>query len=413
LAESAVESSAEVVVDLNEKEPIRVLHVDDETSLLRIAKQCLEMEGSFQVDTASSVDEALEKVKKGSYDAVVSDYQMPGKDGLELLKELREKGDSTPFIMFTGKGREEVAIKALNLGANQYLNKTGDPETVYTELAHSISEVARSARAVAERKKAEETARESEEKWRSLVEMAPDGMATVDTKGVFTSVNSAFLRLTGYKREDIVGKHFTKLQTIQPKDIPKYLKLMIPALRGELPPPFEYSYVRKDGAISWGEAHIGSFKKNGKTIGYQVIFKEITERKRVEAKLLESEERFRLLFENVPVGVSLMDAEGHVVAANDADCRFLGHTQKELVGTHFSKFTHPEDLKKDLELYRELMRGKRNTYTIEKRYLRKDGKVVWGRLSASSIRDDNKRPKYAIAIREEMPEENNAEKTLA
>jgi PAS domain S-box-containing protein len=387
--------------------------VDDETSLLRIAKQCLEMEGSFQVDTASSVDEALEKVKKGSYDAVVSDYQMPGKDGLELLKELREKGDSTPFIMFTGKGREEVAIKALNLGANQYLNKTGDPETVYTELAHSISEVARSARAVAERKKAEETARESEEKWRSLVEMAPDGMATVDTKGFFTSVNSAFLRLTGYKREDIVGKHFTKLQTIQPKDIPKYLKLMIPAMRGKLPPPFEYSYVRKDGAISWGEAHIGSFKKNGKTIGYQVIFKEITERKRVEAKLLESEERFRLLFENVPVGVSLMDAEGHVVAANDADCRFLGHTQKELVGTHFSKFTHPEDLKKDLELYRELMRGKRNTYTIEKRYLRKDGKVVWGRLSASSIRDDNKRPKYAIAIREEMPEENNAEKTGA
>lgn len=413
MAESAVESSAEVVVDLNEKEPIRVLHVDDETSLLRIAKQCLEMEGSFQVDTASSVDEALEKVKKGSYDAVVSDFQMPGKDGLELLKELREKGDSTPFIMFTGKGREEVAIKALNLGASQYLNKTGDPETVYAELAHSISEVARSARAVAERKKAEETARESEEKWRSLVEMAPDGMATVDTKGVFTSVNSAFLRLTGYKREDIVGKRFTKLQTIKPKDIPKYLKLMIPALRGELPPPFEYSYVRKDGAISWGEAHIGSFKKSGKTIGYQVIFKEITERKRVEAKLLESEERFRLLFENVPVGVSLMDAEGHVVVANDADCRFLGHTQKELVGTHFSKFTHPEDLKKDLELYRELMRGKRNTYTIEKRYLRKDGKVVWGRLSASSIRDDNKRPKYAIAIREEMPEENNAEKTLA
>jgi hypothetical protein len=59
------------------------------------------------------------------------------------------------------------------------------------------------------------------------------------------------------------------------------------------------------------------------------------------------------------------------------------------------------------------MRGKRNTYTIEKRYLRKDGKVVWGRLSASSIRDNNKRPKYAIAIREEMPEENNAEKTGA
>jgi PAS domain S-box-containing protein len=180
--------------------------------------------------------------------------------------------------------------------------------------------------------------------------------------------------------------------------------MMISALRGRLPEPFEYSYVRKDGTIGWGEAHIGPLKTNGKTIGYQVIFREITERKRIETKLLESEERFRLLFENAPVGVSLMDADGHVVAANEADCRFLGYSQKELVGMHFSKFTHPEDLRKDLELYNELMEGKRSTYTIEKRYVRKDGKVVSGRSSVSSIRDDDKRPRYAIVICERMPE---------
>jgi hypothetical protein len=144
-----------------------------------------------------------------------------------------------------------------------------------------------------------------------------------------------------------------------------------------------------------------------------VIFREITERKRIETKLLESEERFRLLFENAPVGVSLMDADGHVVAANEADCRFLRYTQKELVGMHFSKFTHPEDLKKDLELHKKLMEGKRNTYTIEKRYVRKDGKVVWGRLTASSIRDDSERLKYTVVICEGMPEERNAEKTFA
>jgi len=522
MVESVVQSRAEIVVGFTEKPKIRVLHVDDELGLLKVAKQCLEVQGPFQVDSASFVEEALAKLEREQYDAVVSDYQMPGKDGLALLKELRNRNDSTSFIMFTGKGREEVAVQALNLGADAYVNKAGEPETVYCELAHSIrNSVAKKeaqecllyqaelmqnvsdaiiasdgnfvltswnqaaekmygwkanevigrldqdvlqsefvgidrARAIqklretgkfsgeliqlhrnghrinvesntmalrgknsqtigyvsvnrdiTDLKDAEETLKESEEKWRSLVEMAPDGMATTDTKGFFTSVNSAFLRLTGYKREDIVGKHFTKLQTIEPKDIPKYLKLMISALRGKLPEPFEYSYVRKDGAISWGEAHIGSLKKNGKTIGYQVIFREITERKRVEAKLLESEERFRLLFENVSVGGSLMDADGHVVAANDADCRFLGYTQKELVGMHFSKFTHPEDLKKDLELYRELMKGKRNTYTIQKRYLRKDGKAVWGRSRVFSIRDDNKRPKCAIVIREEMPEERN------
>jgi DNA-binding response OmpR family regulator len=76
------------------------------------------MEGQFQVDIASSVNEAIGKMKEESYDAVVSDYQMPGKDGLSFLGELREKGNEIPFIVFTGKGREEIAIKALNLGAD-------------------------------------------------------------------------------------------------------------------------------------------------------------------------------------------------------------------------------------------------------------------------------------------------------
>ena len=147
MVESVVQSPAEIVVGSSEKLKIRVLHVDDELGLLKVAKQCLEMQGPFRVDTASSVEEALVKLEKERYDAVVSDYQMPGKDGLEFLKELRESGNSVPFIMFTGKGREEVAIRALNLGANQYLNKTGETETVYTELAHTITELARTKKA--------------------------------------------------------------------------------------------------------------------------------------------------------------------------------------------------------------------------------------------------------------------------
>jgi len=102
--EYAVESSPEVVVDLNERRLIRVLHVDDDSNLLRISKQFMEMEGPLQVDTALSVEEALEKLEKEKYDIVVSDYQMPEKDGLEFLKTLRSKGNAIPFIMFTGKG---------------------------------------------------------------------------------------------------------------------------------------------------------------------------------------------------------------------------------------------------------------------------------------------------------------------
>jgi PAS domain S-box-containing protein len=137
VTESTIKSSAEVV-GIVEAVPIRVLHVDDESSFLKVAKQCLEMQGLFQVETASSVEEAMEKLEEKDFDAIVSDYVMPGKDGLEFLKELRHSGNNIPFIIFTGKGREEVAIKALNLGADRYFNKVGDPETVYGELAHGI-----------------------------------------------------------------------------------------------------------------------------------------------------------------------------------------------------------------------------------------------------------------------------------
>ena len=105
---------------------IRVLFVDNERGFLKTSKQILEMQGPFQVDLATSVEEAYEKMETKEYDLIISDYQMP-KDGLDFLKELRSEGNNIPFILFTGKGREEVAIQALNLGADYYINKVGKP----------------------------------------------------------------------------------------------------------------------------------------------------------------------------------------------------------------------------------------------------------------------------------------------
>lgn len=130
------------------KKIISVLHVDDDLVFLKTAKLCLEMHGQFEIDVASSVEDALRKLGESEYDAVVSDYQMSGRDGLEFLKELRDKGNKIPFVIFTGKGREEVAINALNLGADGYFNKAGKPDMVYGELAQGI-------RLIVERNRAE------------------------------------------------------------------------------------------------------------------------------------------------------------------------------------------------------------------------------------------------------------------
>jgi PAS domain S-box-containing protein len=201
MREYTTESMAEVALDLSEKKRIRLLHVDDESRFLNVAKQCLETDDRLQVDTASSVEEATEKMKNRVYDVIVSDFQMPGKDGLEFLKELRHRGDTIPFIVFTGKGREEVAVNALNLSADRYLDKTGNPETVYGELAHAI-------RQAADRKSAQERMIESEEKYRTLFEEAMDAVFVADAEtGMLIDCNRTATELVGRSKSELIGKH--------------------------------------------------------------------------------------------------------------------------------------------------------------------------------------------------------------
>jgi DNA-binding response OmpR family regulator len=115
---------------------ISVLLVDDEPVLLDLGSFYLTQREHFTVDTASDGREALEMLEKHPYQIVVSDYDMPYMNGIELLREVKNRSPNQPFIIFTGKGREEVVIEALNLGADFYLQKGGDTKAQYTELAH-------------------------------------------------------------------------------------------------------------------------------------------------------------------------------------------------------------------------------------------------------------------------------------
>lgn len=118
---------------------IRVLLVDDETSILELSKTFLEREEKrLKVETTTSAVDALKLLENKDFDVLVSDYQMPVMDGLAFLEVLRDQGNNIPFIMFTGKGREEVAIKALNLGADRYIQKGGDNLSQYSLLIQAI-----------------------------------------------------------------------------------------------------------------------------------------------------------------------------------------------------------------------------------------------------------------------------------
>lgn len=144
---------------------MKVLYVDDEPELLKQVKLFLEKEDDrFNVDTAKSAEEGLSLLKEENYDAIISNYQMPEMNGLEFLEIIREdKNNDIPFIMFTGKGREEVAMEALNLGADGYLWKGGEPKSQYSVLANSVIQEVERHRAEERKKSSRESLPEDSE----------------------------------------------------------------------------------------------------------------------------------------------------------------------------------------------------------------------------------------------------------
>ena len=239
MVQSTVEYQKENIKDRYSEAPIRVLQVDDEVNFLKAAKQILEMQESFQVDSATSVKEAEEKMQKKPYDVIVSDYAMPGKDGLTFLKDIRESGNNIPFILFTGKGREEIAIEALNLGADRYFSKVGGAATVYGELAHGIQQVVESKRAV-------QALIESEEKWRTLAEQSPN-MIFVNQNGRVMYANKKCEDIMGYKRSEFYSPNFDFHTLIAPEFSGLVESSFCKHMKGEEVAPYEYALITKEG----------------------------------------------------------------------------------------------------------------------------------------------------------------------
>lgn len=199
MARSVVESFAEIPSIQSDEKPIQVLHVDDEAGFLKSAKQCLEMQGAFHVETASSVEDAVKRIEQKAFDVVVSDYVMPGKDGLDFLRELKDSGNDVPFIMFTGRGREEVAIRALNLGADHYINKVGKPGTVYGELAHLIQQAVEKKEVSVRLESSLRSIRKRSTELTSLMESSTEMMQIREVRQRLQSIAAA-IRKIGWRR---------------------------------------------------------------------------------------------------------------------------------------------------------------------------------------------------------------------
>jgi PAS domain S-box-containing protein len=176
-----------------------VLYVDDEPDLLELGKIYLEMSGEFSVDTALSVEEAHRILAKASFNAIISDYHMAGEDGIAFLKQVRSTIGDIPFILFTGRGREEVVIDAINNGADFYLQKGGDASVQFAELMHKIGQAI-------ERHHAVDALKDSEQRLTDIINFLPDATFATDAGGKVIAWNREIEEVTGVPAQEMLGK---------------------------------------------------------------------------------------------------------------------------------------------------------------------------------------------------------------
>jgi PAS domain S-box-containing protein len=388
----------------NKKSSIRVLHVDDDLSILEISKQILMDMGNFEIDSACCVDEAFKKLSTKQYDVIISDYEMPQKDGLQFLKELREQKNDIPFMLFTGKGREEVAIKALNPGADGYYNKQGNPETVYGELCHFL-------RSAVEKKVVKESLRKNEETLKAIILNAPIGIAWSDSNKLFLGANEDFCRILGFSEEEL--RKLTFKDITHPDDVNDSTSRMGELVSGRI--SFfrqEKRYIRKDETVIYGKVTVSAIRnKEGELTLFTAELEDITERVKAEEVLRESEESFRSLIDSMDDLVFVLGFDGIFKNYHQSSHKKeLFVPPEEFIGKHFLDVLPPQVA----ELCQAAMKriedfGETQEFDY---YMEMNGEKSWYNARLSPTKDQPGQKTSATIVVRNITERKKAEEML-
>jgi PAS domain S-box-containing protein len=389
---------------------ISVLYVDDEQALLEIARLFLEETGGFRVGTAISARDALKDDTIRSYDAIVSDYQMPGMDGIEFLKIVRERYGDIPFILFTGRGREEVVIEAINNGADFYLQKGGDPKAQFAELEHKIRQSVR-------RKQAEHSFRDSERRLADIIDFLPDATFAIDRAGRVIAWNRSIEDMTGIPAADMLGKgdyeyaipfygerRPTLIDLIdKPDDAISEYYTNVYRSGSSLTAETAHSHPRGHRVIVLAKA-CNLYNQAGEITGAIESIRDVTGQKRMESdlaskhvelqasyeqlaaaeeemreqyeELAKSEQRFRNLIQNSSDMVRIIGPDGLITYSSPSTLRLFGYDPADVIGTNPRDYIHPDDKARVQDALSEVF-GKSNTgIPTEFRIRHRDGHYI-------------------------------------
>lgn len=239
-------------------------------------------------------------------------------DDIQFLTEVRARFGQIPFILFTGRGREEIVIQAINCGVDFYIQKGGDSSAQFAELAHEV-------RQATSRKKAEDSLRKSEEDYRHLIEHSDEAIVIMQD-GLLRRVNHSVTELTGYPGQELLSKPF--LQFVHPDDRPTVGERYKKRMNGEeSPSQYSFRLVGKDGNTIWVEISTVNIGWEGRhtTINFLI---DITKRIQAEEALVRAKDYLDQIINTIADPVFVKDEKHRRVLGNDAYFRFTGFPGK-------------------------------------------------------------------------------------
>ncbi|MBS3773116.1 MAG: PAS domain S-box protein, partial [Candidatus Thermoplasmatota archaeon] len=231
------------------------------------------------------------------------------------------------------------------------------------------------------------------------LESSLNPIALSDLDGDITYVNPAFIHTWGYDDiDEVLGRPATAFLATEGK-----AKEVLHALheRGKW---FGDLIAQRNDGTTFPVQTAASMVTNedGEAVGMTASFVDLSEHARIRQALHETERKFRAIINNSPIGIALLDEDGGLLLSNPALQDMLGYSEEQLDGLGLSDVTHPEDLEKDEALFQELHNEERTSYSIDKRFVRRDGSSLWGALTVAVIRDEENEPQYVICMVEDI-----------
>lgn len=264
---------------------------------------------------------------------------------------------------------------------------------------------------ITEQKKSQKELQASEEKYRSLVEQLEEGIQVVDSTGRVIFSNPSMEAMLGYGTGELTGKRMSDFMAPETFEMVWGCMRRDASARGKT--MLEIHLARVDGSpLEVKLSGSPLYDHSGNVTGFLAAMTDISSLRLAEEARRKSEVRFRTIFEHAPIGVNIVTPDGRPLVNNPAMQRILGRSDGELCGNHFDTWTYPDDVGRSRKLVQRIVSGESEDETIEKRYVRKDGSVIWTRTVVTAVRDEAGGLMYSLTMVEDITNQRRVESEL-